>query len=203
MSNPYSVLGISESATDEEVKNAYRELAKKYHPDNYENSELADFASEKMKEINLAYDTIIEERRNKRKNSDGVYASTGYSSEYPDVRRLINNNRVADAEQILDGIPRDKRSAEWYFLKSMVFYKKGFLEDAFSYIETACQMDSENKEYQSAYNHIKNARNGEYGGYNVKKNGSMPMCSCCDLCNILVCSDCCSECFGGDLIGCC
>ena len=56
--NPYSVLGISENATDEQVKSAYRELAKKYHPDNYQDSPLKDLATEKMKEINEAYDEV-------------------------------------------------------------------------------------------------------------------------------------------------
>ena len=59
MNNPYEVLGVSETATDEEVKAAYRNLAKKYHPDNYTDSPLADVAEQKMKEINEAYDMII------------------------------------------------------------------------------------------------------------------------------------------------
>ena len=49
MNNPYEVLGISRNATDEQVKNAYRELARKYHPDNYADNPLSDLASEKMK----------------------------------------------------------------------------------------------------------------------------------------------------------
>ena len=61
MKNPYSVLGISDKASVDEVKKAYRELAKKYHPDNYINNPLADLAEEKMKEINEAYDSIIKE----------------------------------------------------------------------------------------------------------------------------------------------
>ena len=61
--NPYEVLGVSPNATDEEVKQAYRQLAKKYHPDNYVDNPLSDLAEEKMKEINNAYDTICEERR--------------------------------------------------------------------------------------------------------------------------------------------
>ena len=63
MNNPYEVLGISRNATDEQVKNAYRELARKYHPDNYADNPLSDLASEKMKEINDAYDAIMAERR--------------------------------------------------------------------------------------------------------------------------------------------
>ena len=62
MTDPYRVLNIPPTATDEEVKKAYRELARKYHPDNYNNNPLADLAQEKMKEINEAYDTITKLR---------------------------------------------------------------------------------------------------------------------------------------------
>ena len=62
MRDPYSVLGVSQNASDDEVKKAYRELARKYHPDNYQNNPLADLAEEKMKEINEAYDTITKQR---------------------------------------------------------------------------------------------------------------------------------------------
>ena len=59
VNDPYKVLEISPEATDEEVKTAYREMARKYHPDNYANNPLSDLAQEKMQEINEAYDTII------------------------------------------------------------------------------------------------------------------------------------------------
>ena len=62
MRDPYEVLGISPDAGDDEVKRAYRELARKYHPDNYQNNPLADLAEEKMKEINEAYDAITKGR---------------------------------------------------------------------------------------------------------------------------------------------
>ena len=64
MKNPYEVLGVSATATDEEIKTAYRNLAKKYHPDNYNDSPLADVAEEKMKEVNEAYDAICDMRKN-------------------------------------------------------------------------------------------------------------------------------------------
>ena len=66
MNNPYEVLGVSENASDEEIKAAYRKLAKKYHPDNYADSPLADVAEQKMKEINEAFDTINQLREKGR-----------------------------------------------------------------------------------------------------------------------------------------
>ena len=62
MKDPYSILGVSPNASPDEVKKAYRELARKYHPDNYQNNPLADLAEEKMKEINEAYDAITKGR---------------------------------------------------------------------------------------------------------------------------------------------
>ena len=74
MKDPYSVLGVSRNATDDEIKDAYRELARKYHPDNYAGNPLSDLAQEKMKEINEAYDAIISERRSEGYNG----SNSGY-----------------------------------------------------------------------------------------------------------------------------
>lgn len=211
MSDPYKVLGVSPSATDEEIKAAYRELAKKYHPDNYANTPLADFATEKMKEINEAYDTIVSQRRNGgnagNPGAAGGYPGYGYggyraNSSFSDVRNLIMTGRFADAEQILNGVPMDGRNAEWYFLKGSVLYKRGWLEEASNHFSRACQMDPTNPEYRAAMNQILNQRNGRYGGYNPNMQGAGG-CNSCDVCSSLICADCCCECMGGDLISCC
>ena len=60
--NPYKILGVSPNASDEEIKKVYRELVRKYHPDRYTDSDLADLANEKMKEINAAYEEITRMR---------------------------------------------------------------------------------------------------------------------------------------------
>ena len=104
MKDPYSVLGIPRTATDEEIKKAYRDLARKYHPDNYQNSSLADLASEKMKEINESYDTIQRERMGKGSSSGSSYSSNNGSSgsSFAEARVLINSGRYAEAEIILN-----------------------------------------------------------------------------------------------------
>ena len=78
MKDPYQVLGVPRSASDEEVKKAWRDLARKYHPDNYAGSAQAAGYEEIMKEINEAYDAIQKERA--AGNRGGAESSPGYSS---------------------------------------------------------------------------------------------------------------------------
>ena len=77
MNDPYKVLNVSPSASDEEVKKAYRDLARKYHPDNYHDNPLADLAQEKMKEINAAYEEVQKSRSNRGDRGAGSAASNG------------------------------------------------------------------------------------------------------------------------------
>ena len=78
MKDPYQVLGITPSATDEEVKDAYRALVKKYHPDKFADSDLAELANEKMKEVNAAYDEIQKMRNGGAKNNN-TYGDSGFN----------------------------------------------------------------------------------------------------------------------------
>ena len=73
MTDPYQVLGISPSASDEEVKEAYRKLSQQYHPDMQSgNSVMEDIANEKMADINAAYDEIMNQRRSNTGNANPV-----------------------------------------------------------------------------------------------------------------------------------
>ena len=164
MTDPYQVLGVSPSATDEQIKNAYRELARKYHPDNYVNNPLADLAQEKMKEINEAYDQIQRQRKQQQQSYSGQasanrgYSNAGYSrqsysgqgrSQFADIRQLLNSNRLSEAEELLEGIPQQRRDAEWYYLRGRVFYVHGWLDQAYSYYTRAVQMNPGNAEYRT------------------------------------------------------
>ncbi|MBQ2971808.1 MAG: J domain-containing protein [Ruminococcus sp.] len=202
--NPYQVLGVAETATDAEIKNAYRELAKKYHPDNYTDSPLADLAEQKMKEINEAYDMICDMRKNPSSSSNSSYYNGSYGSSqythtnFPDVRRLIKEGRLDDAMQILNGVSTSGRNGEWYFLMGMVFSRKGWTEQAFSYFQTACRMEPNNPEFISALNNINARRNYNPSGYNTVNSAG---CSVCDICAGIMCADCLCDCCGGG--GCC
>ena len=199
MTDPYKVLGISPSATDEQVKDAYRKLARKYHPDNYVNNPLADLATEKMKEINEAYDEIQRQRRSGRGQtatggSAGAYGSySGYNtqgySQFSDIRVMINSGRLVEAEELLDGVPDYRRDAEWFFLKGSVAASKGWMDAALQYFSTACQKNPSNQEYRAALNRLMYQRQTAYN-----QSVQMTSMSCCDLCAGMYCASCCCDC---------
>lgn len=204
MTNPYQVLGVSETATDEEIKKAYRKLAKQYHPDNYIDNPLKDLASEKMKSINEAYDTIQKMRAGGNTyNNQYNSGSNTYSGDqrFVRIRNLINMNRTTEAETLLNTFSVAERNAEWHFLMSLVLYRKGWMQNAREEIGIACSMDPFNQEYRSFQQKMSSGSSSSpYHGANTN---TAQGCSTCDICNAIICADCCCECMGSDLISCC
>ncbi len=195
MNDPYSVLGVSPSASDEEVKKAYRDLARKYHPDNYQDNPLADLAQEKMKAINEAYDAITKARAsgsnttsNQSYGSYGSYtsyrANTASSNPvYAQIRQAINTGNLAQAEALLQNV--SNRDAEWFFLTGAVAYRKGWMDEAQRNYQTACSMEPNNAEYQQALQMLR------YGGNNIyRRSGYQNDCDGCDICTALMCMNC-------------
>ena len=200
MNDPYSVLRVSPSASDAEVKKAYRDLARKYHPDNYHDNPLADLAQEKMKEINEAYDTIMKSRSGSRSGGAGAggygaqggyYGQSAYSGASSDpafsqVRSYINAGRLDEAERMLNA-NISNRSAEWYFLRGEIAYRRGWIDEARQNYQIACNMAPNNMEYQRALSVVRGGstpyRQADYGAQS-------DMDTACDICNTLLCLNC-------------
>ena len=198
MKDPYKVLGVSPTASDEEIKATYRSLARRFHPDNFANDEEgARRAAERMKEINAAYDEITSMR------ARGAKAGTG--ADYAWIRERIKAEKYADAELTLEQIPVAARTAEWHYLKSVLLARRGWQNDAIREIEIACTMDAGNLEYQRARDYYRQ-RAGGFGGNYTPPRRTYNSAGCricdCDACTTLICADCCCECLGFDLIRC-
>lgn len=198
MRDPYEVLGVSPDADDDEIKRAYRELARKYHPDNYQNNPLSDLAEEKMKEINEAYDAITKGRAG-GSYGGGSAAQGGYGygynggsayqqqrqgsgNTYAQARQAISRNDLETAEQILQGAPA--RNGEWYFLMGSIAYRRGWLDEARQNYQIAVQMEPGNMEYRQALGMM------QQGGYGYQPNMAGGSCDGMDCCTAMMCMNC-------------
>ena len=208
--NPYKVLGVSENASQEEIRKAYLELVKKYHPDKYTDSDLKDLANEKLKEVNEAYD-FLTKNKSRGTSAGSSYSGYGYGqSSYSGpnaeilmrARTYINQGNIREAQRILDSMT--DHNAEWYYLYGIIYFRQNWHDRAAQCFETAHRMDPNNTEYRNAYDSVYSMGGfNRAGGRQYQGDPNMGGCSTCDMCTGLLCADCCCEMMGGDLIRCC
>ncbi len=145
----YDLLGLNEDATDEEIKERYAELKKKYNEDRWLDGEAGNEAARMLNKLDAAYTEIMSERRERSKNTDG-------SDAYKEIADLLKSDKLAEAQSRLDDF--NERGAEWHYLQAVVFYKKNWSNESKKQLEIAMQMDPGNKKYQEAYGKL-NAKN--------------------------------------------
>ena len=203
--NPYEVLGVPENATDEQIKEAYKALVKKYHPDRYQDNPLADLAEDKLAEINEAYDLIMKNRGsqgnynsgnnyNYNYNSSqarGSARSGGYGADYQQVRRSIDAGNLGEAEHILN--QTGDRSAEWFFLNGVLASRKGWYDEAVNNLQTACNMEPSNFEYRQHLNAM-TSRGQRYQNNAMNRGYTRNDDLCCQALQCYICADCCCDC---------
>lgn len=212
MKNPYEVLGVSENATDEEIKKAYRRLSRKYHPDANINNPNKDQAEEKFKEIQQAYQQIMYEREHGTSQQGAGYGGYGgfggfggYGSSRQsgsqdwsgeDIRlqaaaNYIRSRHFTEALHVLSEL--ENRNARWYYLSALANSGQGNNVLAKEHARRASEMEPGNPEYQQLVQQL------EYGGQWYQTMGETygnPMSGtgdwCMKLCMLnMLCNCCC------------
>ena len=185
INDPYKVLGVSPNASDEEIKKAYRTLAKKYHPDrNPGDAE----AARKMQEINAAYEQIKNPTA-QRGGYGGYGGYSGYggyqqnsSDQYEKAAyQYILFGRYQEALNILNNM--SEKNARWYFLSALANDGLGNQVTAYEHIRKAVSMDPGNPEYLQVMEAIQNGgaayrrQAGNFRGFQMR-GGWWQMCIC-------------------------
>ncbi|MCI5901687.1 MAG: DnaJ domain-containing protein [Blautia sp.] len=157
MFDPYSVLGVSRTASDEEIKKAYRKLSRKYHPDANINNPNKKEAEEKFKEIQQAYDQIMKEREYGSSNGTGSFGGFDGArrTEYQDeesVRRqaaanYIQNGHYREALNVLSSL--QQKNGQWYYLSAMANMGLGNNVNARNHIREAVRLEPDNVQYRA------------------------------------------------------
>lgn len=208
MIDPYQVLEISRSASDEEIKKAYRSLSRKYHPDANVNNPNRAAAEEKFKEVQQAYDQIMKERQQGAAYTYGDAGSFGgFYGHYQDFNgsssssdsiklqaafNYIRNQEYAQALHVLDEIPFSHRTGRWFYYSAIANAKLGNQATAIQHINQAVTLEPSNMEYRQFEQYLKgggtwyssmgssyNRPYSNFGSYCVSLLFMNLLCSCC------------------------
>ena len=176
MTDPYQVLGVSRNASDDEIKKAYRNLSRKYHPDANVNNPNKDQAEEKFKQIQQAYDQIMKEKQQGYSSGNasgyqyndggfgdfGGFGGFGGRYEYTGNRyntgqdtplmqaaaNYIRNQHYAEAINVLNQIPFSERQGKWYYFSSVANHGINNTATALEHIRRAIELEPSNLQYR-------------------------------------------------------
>lgn len=201
--DPYEVLGVPRNASDEEIKKAYRELAKKYHPDrNPGDAE----AAKRMNEINAAYDAIKNGTADANQGGYGNYGYGGFGgfggyggyggynrsqerSEYTAAMNYIRYGKFREALTALSQVPTPERDGKWYYLSALAYMSMGDKIQALSHAREAVRLEPDEPEYRRLLEALQSGGTyySEYTNRNAPASGCGP---CSDCLNAYLCLSC-------------
>lgn len=203
ITDPYKVLGVSRDASEEEIKKAYRNLSRRYHPDANINNPNKDQAEEKFKELQQAYEQIMKERElgvtgeyggfgsywsgQAQQGAQGMDEDTVHLSA---AANYINSGHYKEAWNVLSGIAN--RDSRWYYYSAIANYNLGNNVNALDYAKRAAAMEPGNIQYQMLLSQMEggNSWYGQRGQrYGSPYRGSGDCCT--QLCLLNLCCNCC------------
>ena len=209
ISDPYQILGVSKEASDDEIKHAYRQLAKKYHPDMNPNDNVA---AQKMNEVNAAYDQIKNPPKVTQQSAYGQSSSGGAygdpfaawneaqrraqdqyrqntSSEMQAALHFIQLRHFTDAINALSGIKDADRDAHWYYVSAIANSGASNRMIALDHAQKAVQMEPANSQYRQVLEQLQ--KNGKVYQQSQQSYGVSSM-NCGKLCvSLCLCFNCC------------
>lgn len=201
MLDPYSVLGVSRDASMDEIKKAYRQLSRKYHPDANINNPNKEEAEEKFKQVQQAYDQIVREREQGASQSSW---SGGFGGGYQtqddqrsmEMRAAANYINAAHYQEALNVLNRmTERNGEWYYYHAIASAGAGNTANAMEDARRAVEMEPNNMQYQQLYQQLQSG--GQWyqnmgNGYGYERPGNgLGSCCCQCLCLNMLCPGCC------------
>jgi len=157
MFNPYEVLGLQRGASDEEIKKAYRNLSRKYHPDANINNPNKAQAEEKFKQVQQAYDQIMKEKQQGYSYGGGGYRYGNAGNDSTILQAAANyiaNRHYTEALNVLNSVAFSERGARWYYYSAMANAGMGNNMTAREHIDRAVQLEPSNMEYRQFKQHL-------------------------------------------------
>lgn len=201
--NPYEVLGVSPNASEQEIKKAYRTLSRRYHPDANVGKMNEQECQEKFKQIQNAYQQIMDERQNGGRYGYGNFhsgASSGKDEASTHLQAAVNfirNGRFTEALRVLNEIT--SRNAQWYYVSAVAHSGAGNNATALQYARTAVQMEPNNYEYQRLVHQLESpgfsyqhSQQSYMNGGSFDDSGCLRCCAANLLCNVFL--NCCCNC---------
>ena len=200
--NAYEILGLTQSATMDEVEARYQELREQYQRDRFLPGDEGEEASEKLQQLEVAY-RDIKMQQDEQKRAENV----ADEADYAEIQSLITSGLLDEAQGLLD--ERRNRDAEWHYIQSILFYKRNWFLESKAQLELACQMEPENTRYKQSLEKLTkilasntispdqlrtNSRPVDSAPQMGAGNGTCTGSSCVDC---LLCNMCCNCCLRG------